>query len=96
MSFAFDSRLVAHWPDDLERTHQVAVHDHNGPCVIELSAVVRGGEDRHQLPIRLELVSVLHDLVRSAYELQAVAGEEILDDIMPKGVRHSSTMREKT
>jgi len=47
---------------DSEATDEVVVDGHHGARVVELSAVVRGREQRHQLSIRLELVAVLDDL----------------------------------
>lgn len=50
---------------DLEGAHECLVHTHHGPGVVELSAVVRRGEQRDQLPLGEELVTVLHHLHRT-------------------------------
>lgn len=49
---------------DSEAADEVVVDGHDGAGVVELSAVVRRGEESHQLPVRLELVAILHDLWR--------------------------------
>lgn len=46
----------------LEGAHQGFVHAHHAARVVELSAVVRSREERHQLPLGEELVAVFHHL----------------------------------
>ena len=58
--------LLARGLEHLEGAHQVLVHGHHRRAVVELAAVVGRGEDRHELPLREELVAVLHDLSPSA------------------------------
>ena len=49
----------------LEGAHQILVDVHHRAAVVKLSAVVGRGEDRHELPLREELVAVLDDLSES-------------------------------
>ena len=46
----------------LERTHECFVNTHHTPGVVELSAVIGGREQGHQLTFREELVAVLNNL----------------------------------
>lgn len=46
----------------LKGAHECLVHAHHGASVVELTAVVRGREKRHQLSLCKELVSILHHL----------------------------------
>lgn len=56
----------------LERTQQTLVDTHHGTRIVEFSAVVGRAEQRHQLPLRKELISVLDDLVRPTDEVHIV------------------------
>ena len=49
----------------LEGAHEVLVHSHHGPGVVELSAIVGRTKDGDELPLAEELVAVLNDLVRA-------------------------------
>ena len=46
----------------LERTEERFVHVHHGTSIVKLAAVVRRRENRHELPIREELITILYDL----------------------------------
>ena len=46
----------------LEGAHEGLVHRHHAARVIELAAVVGGGEESHELPLGEELITVLHHL----------------------------------
>ena len=46
----------------LEGAHECLVHRHHPSGVVELPAVVGGGEEGDQLSLGEELISVLHDL----------------------------------
>lgn len=48
----------------LEGAHECLVNAHHGAGVVKFATVVRGREKRHQLPLRKELVSILHYLCR--------------------------------
>lgn len=60
----------------LERTEQTFVHAHHGTGIVELPTVVRRTEKRHELSFREEFVSVLDNLMRSAYEVHVVLLQE--------------------
>ena len=53
---------IAVVPADLEGAHESLVHTHHAAGVVELAAVVGGGEEGDELPLREELVSVLDNL----------------------------------
>lgn len=46
----------------LEGAHECLVNAHHGAGVVKFATVVRGREKCHQLPLRKELVSILHYL----------------------------------
>jgi len=46
----------------LERTEERFVHVHHGASIVKLAAVVRRRENRHELTIREEFITVLYDL----------------------------------
>lgn len=65
----------------LKRTHQVLVHGHHAAGVVKLAAVVGRGKERHERPLRKELVPVLDDLVRPADQIQVVHPQELGHDV---------------
>ena len=71
--------------EDLEGAHEGLVDGHHGSGVVELSAVVRGGEEGDELPAGEELVSVLDDLVGTADEVEVVLVQELGDDVLSEG-----------
>lgn len=78
--------------EDLEGAHQGVVNGHHRPRVVELAAVVRRGEDGHQLAAGEELVSVLDHLVSPTYEVEVVAAEELRDHVFPEGKRDAAVV----
>jgi hypothetical protein len=46
----------------LERAEERFVHVHHGARVVKLAAVVRRREDRNELTVREELITILDDL----------------------------------
>ena len=46
----------------LEGAHESLVDAHHPPGVVELPAVVRRREQCHQLPLCVELITILHNL----------------------------------
>jgi hypothetical protein len=81
---------VRHGPQDLEGAHEVGGDHHDGPGVVELAAVVGRREDGQQLPVGLELVAILHHLVRAADQVQPVPGEEVRYYVVSECVRYTS------
>jgi len=74
---------------DLEGAHEGLVDAHEGARVVELAAVVGGGEERDQLALGEELVAVLDDLVRPADEVDVVLLVEALHDLLSEGEGHA-------
>jgi hypothetical protein len=68
---------VRRWADNLERAHQPLRHSHHRARIIELSAVIGGRENSHQLAVGLELIPVLHHLMSATHQVQAVSHEEV-------------------
>lgn len=65
----------------LERTKKTLINAHHCSGVVELSAVVRRAEQRNQLSLREELVTVFDDLVCAAYEVHVVLLKEARHDV---------------
>ena len=79
-------------PQHLKAALQILSHVHHSSRVVELSAVIRSAEDRHQAPVRLELVPVLYYLVSAADEVEVVSLEELVDDVVPEGVGDAASV----
>jgi len=75
---------------DLEGAHERFIDGHHRSGIVEFTTIVRGREDRHQTPLRKELVSVLHNLMRSANEVEIVFFEELCDDITAERERNAA------
>lgn len=69
----------------LERTQQALVHAHHSSCVVKFPAIIGCTEQRDQLPLREELVSVLDDLMSAADEVHVVFLQETRYDIGAEG-----------
>jgi hypothetical protein len=52
----------------LKGAHERIVDGHHCSCIVELAAIVRGGEERHQLSLREELVAIFDYLMSSRNE----------------------------
>jgi hypothetical protein len=57
------SAEMRHWTDDLKGTDQIRIDRHDGSSVIELATIIGSTEDGYQLTIRLELVTILDNLI---------------------------------
>jgi len=77
-------------PQNFEATLEIITNVHHSPRVIELPAVIRHAEYSHEGPVRLELVTVLDDLVGAADEVEVVGLEELVDDVVAEGVGHTA------
>jgi hypothetical protein len=55
----------------LERAEERFVHVHHGARVIKLAAIVRRREDRNELTVREELITILDDLSQYKVRLHA-------------------------
>ena len=65
----------------LEGAQQALVHAHHRTGVVKLSAVVWCTEQRNQLPLREELVTVLDDLMSAANQVHIVLLKEPGDNV---------------
>jgi hypothetical protein len=65
----------------LEGAEQALIHAHHGTGIVELAAVVGGAEQRDELALGEELVTILDDLVGTADEVHVVFLQEARDDI---------------
>lgn len=60
----------------LEGAEQTFINAHHRSSIIKFTAVVRCTEQCHQLALGEELISVLHDLVRTAYQVHIMFLQE--------------------
>ena len=87
-----DALLLLGGLEDLERAHQRVVHTHHRTRVVELAAVVGRTEDRDQLALGEEFVTVLDDLVRAADEVEVVSAQELSHHVLAKGEGHTTVV----
>ena len=78
--------------EDAEGAHKRLVDGHDGARIVELSAVVGRGEDRHELPVGEELIAVLDDLVRAHDQVVVVLLKEFADNVGAKRVRDAAVV----
>jgi hypothetical protein len=69
---------------DLERAEQTLVDAHHGTRIVKFSAVIRGAEESHKLALGEKLVSVFHNLVRTANEVHVVLLQKTGYDVWAK------------
>jgi hypothetical protein len=69
---------------DLERAEQTLVDAHHGTRIVEFSAVIRSAEESHKLALGEKLVSVFHNLVRTANEVHVVLLQKTGYDVWAK------------
>ena len=74
----------------LERAQQAFVNTHHGSSVVKLATVVGGAEERHQLSLGEEFVTVLHYLVCTANEVHVMFLQEPGDYIRSEGEGNST------
>jgi hypothetical protein len=65
----------------LKGTHQRLIHTHHRTRVIEFPAIIGSREEGYELPTSKKFVSVLYDLMRSAYQIHIVFLEEPSDNV---------------
>jgi hypothetical protein len=63
--FRFYFRFMCKWSQYFIRTDQIRIHHHNRSGIIEFAAIIGSREDRHQLSIGLEFISVFDYLMCS-------------------------------
>mmetsp|Transcript_17446 Transcript_17446/g.52712 ORF Transcript_17446/g.52712 Transcript_17446/m.52712 type:complete len:255 (+) Transcript_17446:35-799(+) len=84
--------LRVDWLENLEGNHQGLVDVHHGPRVVELAAVVRGGEECYQLPATDEFVAIWNHLVSTHYDVKVELLQEALDHVLAEDVGHASVV----
>ena len=77
--------LLLGWLENLERAQERLVHTHHRTSVVEFSAVVRRREQRYELALGEELVTVLDDLMGTADQVHVMLLQEAGDDIRAEG-----------
>jgi hypothetical protein len=60
---------------------------HHGTCIVKFSAIVRSRKKIHELSSSKEFVSILHDLVGTADQVEIVFVQKLCHDIFPEGKR---------
>ena len=71
--------------ENLEGAQETLIDRHHGSSIIELAAVVWSREECHELAFGEELVSVLHDLVGTAYQVHVMLLQESGNDVRAEG-----------
>ena len=77
---------------NLERTQQALVNAHHGTGIVEFATVVGSTEQGDQLALGEELVTVFHDLVRTANEVHVVLLQEARHNVGTKGEGDTSVV----
>lgn len=75
--------------EDLEGAQQGLVHAHHGARIVEFAAVVGGGEQRDQLTLGEELVSVFNHLMRTADQVHVVFLQEARHNVRAECEGHT-------
>ena len=70
---------------DLKAAQQTLVDAHHSAGIVEFAAVVRGGEQGDELSLAKELVAILDDLMRAAYQIHVMLLQEAGDDVRAEG-----------
>jgi hypothetical protein len=74
----------------LEGAHEGVVDAHHGAGIVELSAVVGGREDRHELTASEEFVAIFDHLMGATDEVQVMPSQELSHDIFAKSKRDAA------
>jgi len=83
-------RLLISGLQDLERAHEGLIDAHHGTSIVEFSAIVWCREESDELPLGKEFITILHNLMGSADEIQVVFSQETGHDVTSKGETDSS------
>lgn len=75
---------------DLEGAQKGLVYTHHRSSVVEFATVVWSGEEGDELALGEELVTILHDLMSTAYQVHIVFLQEAGNDIGSEGERHAA------
>lgn len=71
--------------EDLEGAQETLIDRHHGTSIVELATVVGSREECDQLAFGEELISVLHDLMRTAYQVHVMLLQESRNDVRAEG-----------
>jgi len=77
---------------NLEGTQQTLIDAHHSTGIVKLAAVVGRAEERDQLALGEELVTVFDYLVSSANQIHVVLLEESRDDVGTKSKRDTTVV----
>lgn len=76
----------------LERTKQALINTHHRTSIVEFSTIVRSAEQCYKLSLREKLITILDDLMRTAYQIHVVFLKETRDDIGTKRERDTTVV----
>lgn len=76
----------------LKTAHKGFVDAHHSASIVELAAIVRRGEQCNELSFGEKFVTVLDDLMRSAYQIHVVTIQELRHNIWTECKRYSSVV----
>ena len=82
--------LLLSWLQNLKRAKQRLINTHHRASIVEFTAVVRRREQSDKLAFGEELVSILHHLMRTAYEIHVVFLQEAGNNVRPEGERDTA------
>ena len=74
----------------LEGAKQALVDAHHSTSVVEFTAVIRCAEERHELSLGEELVTVLYDLMGTTDQVHVMLLQEPRHDIWAESKGHAS------
>jgi len=77
---------------NLKRAKQRLINAHHSASIVEFTTVIGRREQRDELTLREELVSVFHHLMRTAYEIHVVFLQEAGNDIRSEGEGHAAVV----
>ena len=76
----------------LERTKQALINTHHCTSIVKFSTIVRSAEQCYELSLREKLITILDDLMRTAYQIHVVFLKETRDDIGTKRERDTTVV----
>jgi len=75
---------------NLEGTQQTLIHTHHCASVVELPTVIWCTEQSNQLPLGEEFITILNNLMSSAYQIHVMFLKETWDYIWSESERYAS------
>ena len=77
---------------NLERAQQALIHTHHGSGIVKLAAIVGCAEERNQLSLGEELVTIFDNLMSAAYQVHVMLLQEPRDNIGTESERYTTVV----